>query len=142
VSASASFYYTMPIPLRPILALRGGGKKVFGTFPFHESAFLGGRGTVRELERQRYAGDAAVAGTMELQLPIVKFPLILPISFGVYGYGDAGRVYVDGQSPGGWHRGAGVGVWIAVLSPATALNLELGDRRGRTLVRVRTGLTF
>ena len=35
-------YVTAPIPTNPTLALRVGGKKVWGTFPFHESAFLGG----------------------------------------------------------------------------------------------------
>ena len=34
-------YLTAAIPTNPTLALRIGGKKVWGTFPFHESAFLG-----------------------------------------------------------------------------------------------------
>jgi outer membrane protein assembly factor BamA len=42
------------------LALRAGGKKVWGTFPFQESAFLGGLSTLRGYRDQRFAGDAAV----------------------------------------------------------------------------------
>src|SRR6185295_5512855 len=30
------------IPLRPTIALRAGGKRVFGDHPFHEAAFIGG----------------------------------------------------------------------------------------------------
>jgi hypothetical protein len=142
VAGSAAVYYTFPIPLHPILLVRGSGRKLFGDFPFHEAAFLGGRGSVRRLDRQRYAGDASVAGTTELQIPVVRFPLVVPLDVGIYGFADAGRVYVDGESPGGWHTGSGVGFWVAIMNPATSITVELGDQRGRSLVRVKTGLTF
>jgi outer membrane protein assembly factor BamA len=142
LAGSAAAYFTLPVPLRPVLVLRAGGKKVYGSFPYFESAFLGGRGSVRRLDLQRYAGDASLVGTTELQIPLLKFPLVFPVDLGIYGFADAGRVYVAGDSPGGWHRNAGVGLWFGILNPSTALNLELGDRRGRSLLRIRTGLNF
>ncbi|MHB8078097.1 MAG: hypothetical protein ACYDIE_02415 [Candidatus Krumholzibacteriia bacterium] len=142
LAAATGSYWTLPVPVHPVLALRAGAKKVFGEFPFHEAAFIGGRASVRELDRERYAGDASLCGTAELQIPVAHFVFLLPIDFGVYGYGDAGRVYVDGASPGGWHTGTGVGFWIGILNPTTAVNLELGDQRGRSALRVRTGLSF
>ena len=141
-SANTGAYVTLPVPVRPVLALRAGAKKIFGDAPFHEAAFIGGRASVRRLDRERYAGDAALYGTAELQIPIARFAFVLPVDVGIYGYGDAGRVYVDGESPGGWHKAAGVGAWIGFLNPATALSLEFGDQRGRSGVRIRTGLTF
>ena len=142
LSATGGLYITLPVPVHPILALRAGAKRVFGEFPFHEAAFIGGRGSVRRLDRERYAGDAALHGTAELQIPVAQFGLVLPLDVGVFGYADAGRVYLDGESPGGWHRGAGLGFWVGILNPATALSLEFGDQRGRTGVRIRTGLSF
>ena len=142
LSATSGLYVTLPVPVHPILALRAGAKKVFGEFPFHEAAFIGGRGSVRRLDRERYAGDAALHGTAELQIPVARFGFVLPLDVGVFGYADAGRVYVDGSSPGGWHRAAGVGFWVGILNPATAISLELGDQRGRTGIRMRTGLSF
>ena len=133
-------YYTLRVPLRPVLVLRAGAKKIYGEFPFHEAAFIGGRASVRGLDRERYAGDAAISGTAELQISLARFPLVLPLEIGVYGYGDAGRVYVDGESPGGWHETTGVGFWIGILNPANALSLEFPQ--GRSGFRVRTGLTF
>jgi len=135
-------YYTLPVPVHPLLAPREGAKEVFGELLFHEAAFIGGRASVRRLDRERYAGDAALYGTAELQIHVARFAFILPLDVGVYGYGDAGRVYVDGESPGGWHKAAGIGIWIGVLNPATALSFEFGDQRGRSGLRVRTGLTF
>ncbi|MFN2370855.1 MAG: hypothetical protein ABR506_06820, partial [Candidatus Krumholzibacteriia bacterium] len=100
------------------------------------------RGSVRGLERERFAGDAALRGTAELQFTVMRFALLMPWEIGVYGYGDVGRVYVDGRSPGGWHDTTGVGFWIGVLNPSTALSLEPGDPRGHNGLRVRTGVTF
>jgi hypothetical protein len=142
LSAAAAYYYTLPVPLRPVLVLRASAKKLFGDFPYHESAFVGGRGSVRVLDLQRYAGDALLGGTTELQIPLGTVPLVLPFDIGVYGFADAGRVYLDGASPGGWHTGTGVGFWVGILNPSTALTVELGKHRGRSLTRIKTGLNF
>jgi len=142
LGGAGAAYYTIPLPLHPILVLRANARKLFGEFPFHESAFIGGRGSVRVLEPQRYAGDLSLGGTTELQLPLGRVPLILPIDAGIYGFADAGRVYFHGESPEGWHTGTGVGFWIGLLGPATALSVELGQHGGRSLIRVRTGLNF
>lgn len=142
LAANTGGYYTLHLPLRPVLVLRAGAKKVYGEFPFHEAAFIGGRASVRGLDRDRYAGDAAVSGTAELQVTLARFAFVLPLDIGVYGYGDGGRVYQDGKSPGGWHETTGIGFWIGVLNPVTAVNLEMGAARGRSGFRVRTGLTF
>ena len=142
LSGTGGLYVTLPVPVHPILALRAGAKRLFGDFPFHEAAFIGGRGSVRRLDRERYGGDAALHGTAELQIPVAQFGFVLPLDVGIFGYADAGRVYLDGESPGGWHKGAGVGFWVGILNPATAISLEFGDQRGRTGIRIRTGLSF
>jgi hypothetical protein len=142
LSAAAAYYYTLPVPLRPVLVLRANAKKLFGDFPYHESAFVGGRGSVRVLDRERYAGDALLGGTTELQIPLGTVPLVLPFDIGVYGFADAGRVYLDGASPGGWHTSTGIGFWVGILNPSTALTVELGKHRGRSLTRIKTGLNF
>jgi len=142
LSAGTAVHYTITVPLHPILVLRANAKKLLGKFPFHESAFIGGSGSVRTLELQRYAGDASLGGTTELRLPLGRVPLILPLDLGIYGFADAGRVFLEGASPGGWHTGAGVGLWVGILNPVTALNFELGRAEGRTRIRVKTGLDF
>jgi len=124
---------------KPVLALRAGGKKLFGDFPFFDAAFLGGSNTLRTEERQRYAGDASLYGTTELRVPVAKFPLILPLDVGVIGFMDAGRVYVDGDSPGGWHSAAGGGLWVGFLNPGISGNILLTNSHAH---RVVTNLGF
>ena len=142
LAAAGSAYFTLPIPAHPKLVFRAGAKKVFGEFPFQEAAFIGGRSAVRTLDPQRYAGDAALSGTAELQVSLAKFALVLPFNIGAFGFADAGRVYVKGNSPGGWHSATGIGFWLGILNPGTALTLELGEGRGLTGARLRTGMIF
>ncbi len=142
LAAAALTYFTLPVPAHPKLVLRGAAKKVLGDFPFHEAAFIGGRMAVRSLDPQRFAGDAALTGTAELQLSLARFAYVLPLNVGVFGFAEAGRVYLNGESPGGWHTATGVGLWLGILNSATALSVEVGGGQGLTGARLRTGMIF
>jgi hypothetical protein len=141
VSAQASTYLTFPILTRPTLALRGGAKKVFGDMPYYEAAFVGGRTSLRSMHRQRFAGDASLHGTTELRVPIARVNYILPWSFGAIGFMEGGRVWVDGDSPGTWHSARGLGGWIGLLGPQTAIHIVRTNRPERRLV-IGTGFAF
>jgi hypothetical protein len=101
----------------PTLALRVGGKQLWGRYPYHEAAFIGGPDTVRGLRRQRYAGDASVFGNAELRQRLFDFKLLVPIDVGVFGLADGGRVFVDGEESDTWHHGVGGGVSFTFLRP-------------------------
>ena len=45
----------------------------------------------------------------------------------VLGLGDAGRVYLDGASPGGWHSGYGAGLYFETLETAVNVVWARGD---------------
>ena len=115
----------------PWCAFRGGGKKLWGPFPYFDAAFLGGSETFRTEEKQRYAGDASLYGSAELRVPIAKFPFILPLDVGALGFADMGRVYLNGQSPGGWHSATGGGLWVGYLNPAINFNVLFTNNRQR-----------
>ena len=44
-----------------------------------------------------------------------------------------GRVYVNGQSPGGWQKAAGAGFWVGFLDPAKSVNVLFTNRSGHKL---------
>ena len=134
VDGWAAAFFTLPMPKKPVLAFRAGGKKLWGPFPYFDAAFLGGSETFRTEERQRYAGDASVYGSTELRIPIAKFPFILPLDVGALGFADAGRVYLNGQSPGGWHSAAGGGLWVGYVNPAINYNVLFTNRSQRRIV--------
>src|SRR4029077_17733879 len=86
------------------------------------SAFVGGSSTLPGYHSKRFAGDASLYGGAQLRLTVGTVFLALPAVWGVYGDLGAGRVYVDGESPGGWHSGGGGGGWLGFLGPRTKLS--------------------
>ena len=142
VHGEASTYLTPHTSFGPTLALRAGGKKVWGDFPFFESAFVGGASTVRGLREQRYAGDAAVYGNAELRVRLGRFFVVLPGDFGVFGIADVGRVYLEGESSDTWHSGVGGGIWFAFLDRANTLSASLVKGDDRTGFYLRAGFGY
>jgi outer membrane protein assembly factor BamA len=140
--AEASSYLTAHIPLKPTLALRVAGKKVWGSYPFYEAAYIGGATTVRGFVEHRFAGDAALYGNAELRLSVAKFYLLVPGQLGVFGLGDAGRVYLSGETSDRWHAAAGGGVWLSFLSPANTLSVAAAHSVEGTRLYVKAGLAF
>lgn len=134
VNATGAVYFTIPVLLHPYLGLRGGAKKVFGDFPFQESAFIGGRTDVRTLDLQRYAGDASLYATAELRIPVAKFTVLLPLNVGLLATEDFGRVYVKGDSPGGWHNAFGTGFWVAFHELSLDIRVMRANEVGRPAV--------
>jgi hypothetical protein len=135
----ATAYLTAPVWKRPVLALRAGGEKLYGEFPYFDAAFIGGSRSLRTEHRQRFAGDASLFGTTELRVPLASFPFILPWNVGALGFIDVARVYVDGDSPGGWHQGTGAGVWIAVVRPEIGITVVRTNNPDR---RIQTNIGF
>jgi hemolysin activation/secretion protein len=143
VHGHASTYLTAGgVPLQPTLALRAGGKKVWGDYPFQEAAFIGDARTVRLGRQNRYAGDAAVYGNAELRLDVGRVFLLLPARFGVFGLGDVGRVFLEGETSSTWHWAAGGGVWIAFLGRPNTLSLALAQSEDKLAVYVSGGFAF
>jgi hypothetical protein len=154
VEGSAAAYLTPGSNKAPTLALRVGGKKVFGDYPYFEAAYLGGGlggfgalltagdGPVRGLQRHRYAGDAAVFGNADLRIYISRFRIFLPGEWGVFGFGDGGRVYLEGENSDQWHYGYGGGPWFAWLDRANTVSFSYARSEGHNAFYVRAGFAF
>jgi hypothetical protein len=107
---------------RLTLAGRAGGQKVWGTYPWHEAAFIGGSDTIRGYGRNRFAGDASLYGNAQAMVSLFNMNLILPVRVGVLGLAEAGRVWVEGESSDKWHPAFGGGIFLRV--PATEFVLH------------------
>jgi len=135
------------------LAARGGGKQVFGKYPFNDAATIGGAGlgvgplqepdyTVRSLHARRFSGDASLWGNAEARIRVSRVTIVLPAHWGVFGFGDVGRVWFEGEDSKRWHPGAGGGIWISYLNYRGTLTAGLaqGDEGG--LFYFRGGFTY
>ena len=142
VHGEAVTYLSARAPLDPTLAIRLGGRKLWGRYPFFEAAFIGGASTVRLGRVNRYAGDASAYGSTELRLSLARIKLILPADFGVFGLADAGRVFLAGESSDTWHAAAGGGLWLSYLERAYTLSLAIAKSEERTGIYAQAGFGF
>jgi hypothetical protein len=126
----------------PVLALRVGRKQTFGTYPFHEAAFLGGATTLRGWTEQRFAGDASSYINAELRAYLSEIFFVLPGELGVFGLADAGFVTVGGESPDELHSAFGGGLWVAFLDRANTISVAYARGKERGGVYVNLGFMF
>jgi hypothetical protein len=130
------------------VALRLGGEKIWGDYPFYEAAYIGGATSLRGFDRQRFAGDAAIYANSELRLYFGKFKFLVPVLSGPIAFIETGKVFVDDEHSKQWHTGIGGGVWFSFFKPRYTVSLAYarGLDDGRLLddaaIYVRTGFSF
>ncbi|HEY6110600.1 MAG TPA: hypothetical protein VIV56_16980, partial [Gemmatimonadales bacterium] len=98
--------------------------------------------TVRGYAEHRFAGDASLAGNVELRARVGRFYALLPIEFGVFGLADAGRVFRSGETSTVWHGAAGGGLWLAFLNRVNTLTLAAARSPEGTGIYVRAGFAY
>jgi hypothetical protein len=106
LEATADMRVFIPLSMpRVTLAGRLAGDLLYGNPPFYELArfedtyAVGGLNGVRGVPAQRYYGKVKVLANVELRTEIVTFHALgKPVTFGVTGFADGGRVWADTTS--------------------------------------------
>ncbi len=130
------------------LALRFGGEKIWGNYPFYEAAFLGGSTSLRGYDRQRFAGDASLYAGSELRLYLGTFKFLVPIMYGPLVFAETGRVFLDDEHSSAWHSSAGGGLWFGGIESRYSASIAFaqGFDDGRLMedygIYLKTGFSF
>ncbi len=135
------------------LALRAGGKKLWGPYPYFEAAAIGGGGlgkgslnepdyTVRGFRSRRFIGDASLYGNAEIRLKLSSISIVLPGRWGVFGFADSGRVWLEEEDSNDWHTGVGGGLWFSLLNDRSVFSAGLGHSNEDDIFYLRGGFTF
>jgi len=151
--AIEGFGFEVVGPVELALALRAGGKKVFGTYPYLEAASIGQGGlgagalgepqdTVRGFRARRFLGDASAFGNAEVRLRLSSITLILPGTWGINGFGDVGRVWLEGETSDTWHNGVGGGIWISLLNDRMAFSTGFAHSNEADLYYFKGGFSY
>ncbi len=138
----ASTYLSAKGHFAPTLAFRAGGQHVWGTFPFHNAAFLGGSSTLRGWDEQRFAGRSAIYGSSELRLRLGKLGILVPADVGILAFADVGKVMIDGENSGELHNGIGGGIWLAPITRTHTVSMSIARGRERTGFYLKSGFAF
>ena len=124
------------------LAARVGGRRVWGDYPWHEAAFVGGSRDVRGYRKNRYAGDASLYGNLELRLWLFRGTLIAPGRWGVFGFGDVGRVFLEGEDSDKWHPAGGGGLFFQMLTLGSIVHAGMAWSEEDRRLYVNYGFAF
>ena len=123
-------------------AARIGGRKLWGDFPWYDAAFVGGPETLRGWPAGRFAGEASLYGSGEIRLHVMDGHFLMPSMWGLLGFADVGRVWVDGDSPGSAHWGFGGGLWWGLLGTTNIVSLEVGVSEETTTLYLEWSFAF
>jgi hypothetical protein len=95
---------------RAHLALRAGGRKLWGDYAWFDAAYIGGSNN-RGYNSHRFAGDSSLYGSASLLVWVGQLGTpVIPLRIGLIGFTDTGRVWVEGESSKTWHTSVGGGV--------------------------------
>ncbi len=106
-------YMSFGRPQRTILAMRFGAAHNTNGYSFAQANRLGLKSNLRGYRQERFAGDDMVYQNSDLRLRLARFKSYLVNGeFGVLGFNDFGRVWVEDEKSNKWHHGYGGGFWF------------------------------
>ncbi len=139
------FHSTIPLKLPLILGLKGGGALSSGDIPFYKLVNIGQGNYLRGYRKNRFAGKSMVFFNSDLKLQILDVVTpIVPVKFGIRGFFDLGKVFVEDITSKKLHMGYGGGLYLIPLekSYSLAMNLAFSEEEKKGLFVLEFGITF
>ena len=121
-----AFYKSIGRKSAAVLSGRLGGVLGMGDAAFYQSAFIGGQENLLGYRQFRFAGKHSLYNNLELRLKVADIAsYISPGEFGLTGFWDIGRVWVENDGSNKWHNGTGGGIYFVPAS-MFALSFVMG----------------
>ena len=90
-------------------------------FEFYQGATLGGDYDLRGYRNERFLGNRSFYQSSDIRWNLGKIRRsLIPMSYGILGGFDYGRVWVNGENSDKWHQSFGGGLWLNGLNVITA----------------------
>ncbi|MDQ3292121.1 MAG: BamA/TamA family outer membrane protein, partial [Bacteroidota bacterium] len=142
IESDLSLFWSFRLPARITLATRFGGGVNFGDFEFFQANTLGGLTNLRGFRRTRFTGKSSLYNNTEVRLRLFSFrTYIFPAHFGIMGFHDVGRVWVEGENSSIWHNSTGGGIWLTPFNQAV-ISFMYGISKEEKIPLVRVGFLF
>ncbi|WPR70274.1 metallophosphoesterase [Flavobacterium sp. NG2] len=90
-------------------------------FEFYQGAVLGGNNNLRGFRNERFLGKSSFYQSSDLRFNIGQIKeSFIPMSYGILGGFDYGRVWLDGENSDQWKQSYGGGLWLNGINTITA----------------------
>jgi hypothetical protein len=121
IESKLNFNHRIDSKGKLVLATLIKGKAIFNNnYEFYQGATLGGDYDLRGFRNQRFVGNQSFFQSSDIRYEIGDISnSILPMSYGVFGGFDYGRVWLDDEISNKWHQSVGGGIWLNGLSTIT-----------------------
>jgi outer membrane protein assembly factor BamA len=98
------------------------GKAILNNnFDFYHGAALGGDTDLRGYRNDRFLGNSYFSQSTDLRFSIGKIQrTVAPLTYGILGGFDYGRIWLDGENSKKWHQDYGGGLWLNAINVITA----------------------
>ncbi|KAF2517268.1 metallophosphoesterase [Flavobacterium foetidum] len=105
-----------------VLATYLKGKAILNNnYEFYQGAALGGDTDLRGYRNERFLGNSYFSQSSDLRLSLGKIQkTIAPLTYGILGGFDYGRIWLDGENSRKWHHDYGGGLWLNAINIITA----------------------
>jgi hypothetical protein len=143
--AFLEFFQTRSLYLPITLGLKGAFSNTEGDVPFYELSTLGRTTGLRGFSRDRFAGKttASVNTQLAVEFGTVKTSLV-PLTLGMFGFYDLGRVWDPGEESNKIHNGYGAGIYFTPLFEilTTRMSMSFSEESPRGIFEVGLGIGF
>jgi hypothetical protein len=143
VGGNLAFYTDFLLKNHIVIANNFGGGHIIGDFEFPQAQYLGFRQNLRGYRIQRFAGRSRVYNNSEIRLLLGQGNFYLfKAPFGIFGFNDMGRVWMDGEKSDTWHHGYGGGIWLAPLKQFVVTAAVTYSNEEKNLSLITFGFQF
>lgn len=144
-SFSLELYQSKIILLPLTLGLKGGFSSSTGHVPYYELNTLGRTTNLKGYSRDRFSGRTAAYFDTQLSAEFGTWKTVIaPLTYGVFGFYDLGRVWVPEESSDKIHAGYGGGIYFTPLFEilTTRLAISFSDEEEKGIIEVGLGVNF
>ncbi len=122
IESKLNFNHKIDANGKVVLATILRAKKLLNNnYEFHQGATLGGDYDLRGFRNQRFQGNESFYQSSDIRWNIGKIKRsVLPMTYGILGGFDYGRVWQRGENSDKWHQSFGGGLWLSGLNLLTA----------------------
>ena len=143
IESKLNFNHKIDSNGKVVLATIVSGKVILNNnYDFYQGATVGGDYDLRGFRNERFLGDKSFYHSSDIRWDLGKIRRnIIPMSFGILGGFDYGRVWLKGENSEKWHQSYGGGLWINGLNMLTG-RLTYFKSINEDRARIAVGIGF
>jgi hypothetical protein len=139
-------YASWSDPASLVAVLGIGGGRVYGNYEYFQAISMGADQNLLGFRKNRYMGRSSLYGSLELKYKLFDIKsYVFPGPFGITGFYNVGRVWLEGESSKKWHNAYGGGFYFLPFNAftiTTFAGFSPGEKIFNLTLGTKVNLTF